>query len=111
MVAALLLGFSASPSHAGRLDLDVYSTGAIPPVYGPSLYRPNAGWLPGDPRYLAGESRWVQYTAHAGYGGLGLAGLIGCAAAGAAAPAVGFGLVTAVQLWQAWQLHRNPDPR
>ena len=103
-----VLWLCAAPLHAGRLDLDVYSSGGVPPSAQPPIHYPRDRWVPGDPRDLRGEPRWVQYTSHLGYAGLGAAGLVGSVASGGVAPAVGFGIVTFVQLWQAWQLHRAP---
>jgi hypothetical protein len=106
--AALMLSLvCAAPSSAGQLDLDVYSSGAVSPLSGPGT-RPRGGfgWKPGDPRDLQGEPSWVHYASHMGYTGLAAAGLAGSLATGGVAPAVGFGIVTAIQLFRAWGYHK-----
>lgn len=112
-VLVVLLLVSA-PSFAGKLDLDLYSTTPAPkrpmPDYGRFAHGGDY-WRPGDPRDFRGESRAVQYLAHAGYAGMAIAGLVGCAATGAVAPAVGFGIVALVHAWQTWALNRSRDAR
>lgn len=111
-LAFLLLAASA-PVSAGKLDLNIYAATPVPrraaPDYGPFARADH--WRPGDPRDIGGESRAVQYLAHAGYAGMAVAGLVGCAATGAVAPAVGFGLVALIHAWQTWQLNRSRDAR
>lgn len=107
--AALLLSLAcAAQARAGKLDLEVYSSGYVPPLSGYGMHsRGGFGWKPGDPRDLQGEPPWVNYVSHAGYTGLAAAGLAGSLATGGVAPAVGFGIVTAVQLLRAWGFYKS----
>ncbi|MFI5345991.1 MAG: hypothetical protein ACHQ51_06420 [Elusimicrobiota bacterium] len=101
--------FSVAPLQAGKLDLNIYGTAPAPrraPADGSLPWEQH--WVPGNPRDLRGESRGVQYLSHAGYAGLGVAGLIGSVASGGVAPAIGFGLIAIYQLFQGWELHRQP---
>ena len=109
LAAALVLCLAfARPGFAGKLDLEVYAAGEVPPAAGaPRRAHGGGGWKPGDPRDLRGEPAWVQVASHAGYTGLAAAGLATSVATGGVAPAVGFGIVTAVQLFRGWMLYRS----
>jgi hypothetical protein len=102
--------FSSAPLQAGKLDLNIYGTAPAPRRPATDGALPwERHWTPGNPRDLRGESRPVQYLSHVGYAGLGLAGLIASVASGGVAPAIGFGLVSLIQLYGVWGL-RNSRP-
>ena len=92
----------------GKLDLDIYAS----PRY-VTRSRADAGglpayaWAPGDPRDQRGAPKWVRHLSHAGYAGLGAAGLVASVATGGVAPAIGFGIVTAVQAFLEWRELKN----
>lgn len=100
--------FAARSVPPGRLDLDIYAPAPLaarPAAAG--SWAPALQWTPGDPRDERGEPVWVRHLSHVGYAGLGLAGLAGSVASGGVAPAVGFGLVTAVQSYLEWRQVSN----
>lgn len=104
----LLLG-GPGPLWAGRLDLDVYHSGPAPAPFDNRVYEHGRlEWKPGDERDIGREPRWIQVTARAGYAGLGVAGLVTSIATGGVAPAVGFGIVSLVQLYGLLRLHKTP---
>jgi hypothetical protein len=113
MIALAMLGaaaLSAVPcSHAGKLDLDIYAT--TPRISSERPAGPTApltAWVPGDPRDLRDDPRWVKHLSHVGYAGLGVAGLAGSIATGGVAPAIGFGLVALVQSFLEWRELKDP---
>jgi len=109
-LVSLFLWTSLAPTvHAHRLDLDIYSSEKLPPRPRADDTRlPKYDWKPGDPRNLRGESRLTQHLSTLGYAGLGIGGLAISIASGGVAPAIGFGIITAVQLWR---LHGIRHPR
>ncbi len=108
MTAIIVLALAAGPAAAGRLDLDVYSSTPVPVRPEPRIYEHGRlEWKPGDDRVISREPRWVQYTARAGYAGLGLAGLVTSIASGGVAPAVGFGIVSLVQLYGLLKMRKS----
>ncbi|MBI5625350.1 MAG: hypothetical protein HY924_16355 [Elusimicrobia bacterium] len=114
VAAALIVSFLAAPVRAaGPLDLDLYA--GARPVWPPprSGYRmPVELWRPGSPLALRGEPTWVVGVSHAGNAALGAVALAESIDAigrdpGAARNAVGFGIITAVQVWSGWLFLRD----
>jgi hypothetical protein len=104
---ALILVPAASAN--GKLDLDIYASGPIvPSARIDAAGLPAYNWVPGDPRDARGSPTWVKHLSHIGYAGLGAAGLAASIATGGVAPAIGFGLVTAVQAFLEWRELKNP---
>ena len=107
LAVALLLVPAARAG--GKLDLDIYASA-------PNLLRartnaaglPAYNWVPGDPRDQRDAPKWVRHLSHVGYAGLGAAGLAASVATGGVAPAIGFGLVTAVQAFLEWRELKTP---
>lgn len=111
VTAALDLKADAPPLHAvrgkGKLNLDIYTWGKIPPHPPADAAGLFHGWVPGNPRNERGEPTWVKHLSHVGYAGLGAAGLAASIASGGVAPAIGFGIVTVVQLFLEWRQIKN----
>lgn len=111
LLAALLA--CPAPLWAGKLDLDT----RLPPPLPAAGTRdprtlPTDLWRPGSPLFLEGESLGVQAFTHAGNTGLAAAGLAEGVGAwhsdkNARPAAVGFGLVTLLQLWSSWRLWKD----
>ena len=101
--------FLVPAAHAGKLDLDIYASGPnVPRTRTDAPGQAPYNWVPGDPRDLRGDPKWVKNLSHLGYAGLGAAGLAGSIATGGVAPAIGFGLVTAVQAFLEWREIKTP---
>ncbi|MBI5631789.1 MAG: hypothetical protein HY921_13000 [Elusimicrobia bacterium] len=109
VVAALCVLIAPGPLHAGKLDLDIYGTAPNLPRAPNNGVRPQFRLLPGDPRGLQGESRWVRNVSHAGYAGLGVAGLVGALATGGIGPAIGFGVVALIHGYGLWRERGEPS--
>jgi hypothetical protein len=108
LAAALILVPPASAG--GKLDLDIYASGPnVPRTRTDAAGLPSYNWVPGDPRDLKGDPKWVRHLSHVGYAGLAAAGLAGSVATGGVAPAIGFGIVTAVQAFLEWRELKNPS--
>ncbi|MBI5210861.1 MAG: hypothetical protein HY927_12900 [Elusimicrobia bacterium] len=103
----------ASASQAGPLDLDVYASLRPPPSPGRSpMQMPRELWQPGSPLALRGESPGIVAFSHAGYAAMGAVGLAQSLDSlgkdpNAGRNAVGFGLITAIQLWTGWHSLRE----
>lgn len=94
----------------GKLDLDIYASAPnLPRTRTDASGLPAYAWVPGDPRDQRGEPKWVRHLSHAGYAGLGAAGLAASVATGGVAPAIGFGIVTAVQAFLEWRELKTPS--
>ncbi len=107
LAAALLLVPAARAG--GKLDLDIYASGPVlPRTRTDASGLPAYNWVPGDPRDQRGVPKWVNRLSHVGYAGLGAAGLAASIATGGVAPAIGFGIVTAVQAFLEWRELKNP---
>jgi hypothetical protein len=93
----------------GKLDLDIYASGPdLPRARTEAAPFPAFSWVPGDPRDQRGEPKWVRHLSHVGYASLGAAGLAASVATGGVAPAIGFGLVAAVQAFLEWRELKTP---
>jgi hypothetical protein len=109
LVAAALILVPAARA-GGKLDLDIYASGPnLPSTQADAAGLPAYSWVPGDPRDTRGSPTWVKPLSHAGYAGLGAAGLAASIATGGVAPAIGFGIVTAVQAFLEWRELKNPS--
>lgn len=112
LLLAALLAVPA-PLWAGKLDLE---TRLPPPLPATAARDPRVLpvdlWRPGSPLYTEGESLGVQAMVHAGNTGLAAAGLAESVGAwhsdkDARPAAVGFGIVTLIQLWSSWRLWKG----
>lgn len=111
MTWVMVLLFWSAPASAGKLDLDVYSSAPPPRVSEPKAFEyGRREWVPGDERVIAREPGWIQTAARAGYAGLGVAGLVTSIASGGVAPAVGFGIVSVLQLYALVKSRKPAEP-
>ena len=94
--ALCLLNTGLAPLYAGKLDLNIYSNTPQASQTQGAPYRLDQTLIPGDPRHLRGESRWVSRVTHIGFAALGIAGLAGSAATGGVGQAIGFGIVSLI---------------
>ncbi len=111
LLLAVLTAFSlTSGASAGRLDLDIYA--ARPQFFGESAPPPSLSldlWRPGTPLALRGQGPGMRAFSHAGYATLGALGMAetirGMGRDGYnEASAVGFGLITVINLWRLWKV-------
>ncbi|MBI5882539.1 MAG: hypothetical protein HZB91_05480 [Elusimicrobia bacterium] len=124
LVIALALALSPLPTvragplvGPGPIDLDVYGDARAiwPPRRGsPRPPLPMDLWRPGTPLALRGESPAVIALSHAGNATLGAIAFTESLNSlgkdpNAARNAVGFGIITAIQLWSGWLFLKDVD--